>query len=388
MAEGLTFPIIWAALWVAFVGYLIASRHLPNHLAVPVAAVKAAIPAVYFAWIFDGSWTFLDDRTYETQGADMLHLGYNPLNALFDPQGLEQLMVLAGGRHILYGWWNLLGQYLFGNHYFAPVFLNVLLTFVSGFVCVNILKELSFEERYRRWFLVLFLFHWELLAWSSLVNLKDVMIMTLTSTSLYLVVRLSKKFSVLTLIGLGLVLSIFAWIRFYIPSFILVAIAIWALFFWKDVRKFLLLPIAGLAFYFMFPWDSTDLPSLSISGLLSQFAMGFVRFALTPQPWSVEENYSFLYIPSLLHWVLFLPAAFAGVKLWKTSPQAKLLFIYLLTIIALYAVFPGEMGPRHRVQVTFIIAWMQFHFLWLAMHRIARRPAWPDSPGLPTREPL
>jgi hypothetical protein len=32
--------------------------------------------------------------------------------------------------------------------------------------------------------------------------------------------------------------------------------------------------------------------------------------------------------------------------------------------MALYLVSPEIEGPRHRVQIAFILIWMQFNFLW------------------------
>ena len=43
---------------------------------------------------------------------------------------------------------------------------------------------------------------------------------------------------------------------------------------------------------------------------------------------------------------------------------SRLFLIYAALIIVSYAVTEELLGPRHRFQLTFILAWMQFHFLW------------------------
>ena len=53
-------------------------------------------------------------------------------------------------------------------------------TNTSATVFCGILHRLGFSRGYIRGCLVFFLFHWELLVWSSLLNLKDTLVMTLT----------------------------------------------------------------------------------------------------------------------------------------------------------------------------------------------------------------
>lgn len=368
MAEGLTFNLFLAAFMVGILGFWIASRDLSYPVALFVSFVKVAIPFAYFAWFYDGTWTFLDDMGYLSQGIEMLRLGYTPVTALTNPEGLQQLMSMSGGQHILYGWWNLLGQYLFGEHYYSAVFLNVALTFISGFFFVHILRELEFGKQYQHLFLVFFLLQWDVLVWSSFINLKDTLIMTLTIISLLLVVKISKNIRILDLAALALVFFIFLWIRLYIPFLILMTAGLWMLFQWHDKRKYLLLPVAALTLYFLFQRYSSMLVFLQADTLL----FGLFRFPLTPQPWSIENNYSFLLLPSIFHWILFVPMLFAGWILWRRSRLTRLILIYLIVVVFFYAIVPELQGPRQRFQLTFIIAWMQFHFLWIVARGAVR----------------
>lgn len=61
-----------------------------------------------------------------------------------------------------------------------------------------------------------------------------------------------------------------------------------------------------------------------------------------------------------------------AVRTWQFNTKARILLLYLLIVIGFYGIFPELQGPRHRVQVVFIIAWMQFDFLWYLLVRITR----------------
>ncbi len=155
MHEGLSNDRLWATFWIGLICAMILKRELPFAVCLLVSFVKASIPFVYFAWFFDGSWTMFDDIHYRMCGEQMLQDGYNSITALVDPKGLERLFDLSGGIHILYGWWNPLGQYLFGEHYYSAVFLNVGLTAVCGVLLVHILSIIGFDKIYRRSFFII-----------------------------------------------------------------------------------------------------------------------------------------------------------------------------------------------------------------------------------------
>jgi len=91
---------------------------------------------------------------------------------------------------------------------------------------------------------------------------------------------------------------------------------------------------------------------------------GIVHIILTPRPWGISPEYSFLTIAAVLHWLFLLPTVIGGGMLWRQSKEAALLIIYCLVLIVLYGSYAELQGPRHRLQLVFIIAWMQFHFFW------------------------
>jgi len=371
MVAGVSSDLFLAALSVGLIGLWISGRDLSFPVAWFISGIKVIIPFVYFAWFFDGTWIFKDDVSYFVQGSRMLGLGYTPITALLDVEGLRKFMAIAGGPRILYAWWNLLAQFLFGVHYYSAVFLNVLFTFVSGYFFAQLLRAMGFSEQYRRWALVFFLLHWDIIVWSSFVNLKETLVMTLTVISLLLLVKMSQKFQLLPLVGLSLLIIVFAWVRFYVPFLLLSATGIWLGLQWRSKRKFIFILITFVVFFVMFPWGAKELEFLRPTG----FPFGIVRFFVTPQPWSIEKASSFLLLPSIFHWFLVAPVVFSGWLLWRRHEFARLPLVYLMVVVTFYAMVPLIQGPRHRVQVTFILAWLQFHFLWMMIKGALRTSA-------------
>src|SRR5438046_1080340 len=79
---------------------------------------------------------------------------FDPLTCFFSPEGRLALFNVSGRVHIIYPWWNLVAIWLFGEHYYSPVFLNVGLTFLAGYFLHRTLGLVGFEKRYRQAFYV------------------------------------------------------------------------------------------------------------------------------------------------------------------------------------------------------------------------------------------
>jgi hypothetical protein len=380
MAQGLTNDLLLAAFTIWLLGLWVCSRDLPFLVALVVTSIKVAIPVAYFAWFFDGTWILQDDLVYLSRGSEMLQQGYTPLTALIDAQGGYLWLISSK----LYEWWNLLGQWFFGRHYYAPVFLNVLLTFVGGHFLFKLARSCGFSEGYAKGLLLFFLFHWEVLAWSSFINLKDVLTMTLTIMGFYFILKLSKQMTFRSLVALGLIILALLGIRWYIPAFMLITGLIWGVLCLRGRRRQLLLlglSIGSLAIVGLLTVLIGLVPFLYfLSGAAqvvhaSAIIYGPIHLLLTPQPWWISPEYSFLLLPSVLHWLLLLPALFGGWMLWRRSREAALLLIYLVIVLLLYGIIPELQGPRHRFQVAFIIAWVQFHFFWVMVREAVSQAA-------------
>lgn len=387
MGFGLTSSLVGAALASGTVVLLLVWRRFPAPVALPIAVLRVAIPVVYFAWFYDGRWTFLDDVTYVEQGAHLLYAGYDPFTVFFRKDGLILLFSLAQGVHILYGWWNHLAQFLFGPYYYSAIFLNVILSVVVAEILYRFAALAGFSPQYARGLHLFALLHWDILSWVSFINLKDVAVLTLSLTTLYLSVRAldtSRSDRVRSLAGVGGVLFTLLWIRFYMPVLILAALGLWVLLRQAGWRKYAVVGGAALMALLLVPTHL--IPSGWIQLSPAAMVFGLVRFALTPQPWAIEPAYAFLLLPSMLHWLFFLPSLAGGVLLWRRSRATALLLLYLAVVVLFYAVVPELQGPRQRLQVAFALIWMQFHALYIAALRIAPRispPAWSGNPVLP-----
>lgn len=358
---GLNWELVLAAVFAGVVGYLVLRRLLSPGAALSVTLVKVAVPFVYFGWIYDGTWSFLDDFQYLEEGRRLLAAEYDPIGALMDPSAIGMLFSMAGGRHILYGWWNLLGQYLFGEYYFAPVFLNVALLFGAAWLFARLLREAGYRRTYIQWAVVFFVLHWELLAWSSFINLKDIVVLFLTLLALLGVLRLRAGDRKLRWIGLlAAVGFLFFWVRFYVPLLIGGTVIGWTILRRRGRGGFRLAAVAVSAGVVLLWLIDLPLDRIEPQNLL----YGFYHYLLTPLPWKVADHYSFLAVTASLHLIMFVPAVIGAAMLWQESDEGRLVILYLLGVSAGYAIVPALVGPRQRVQVTFVVLWAQFHALY------------------------
>ena len=257
MAEGFTHDLAFESALVALLAFLVVWRDLPGPVALALVMLRVGISTVYFTEYFDGSWCALDDVTYFNESASMLDHGWTPLSLILTPEGHDTLGGVAGGHHFLYYWQNLTAMYFFGEHYYAPVLVNVLLTFVSGFLLCRTTQLLGFSRLYRIGLELMYLLHWDVITWTSFVNLKETGVQMLTVAGFYCVVRFIHRRDWMSVAGFVLVLQLFYWIRFYLPMLILIATVLWALWQWQDQRKFLLIPWWPL---WSSPWKACATP--------------------------------------------------------------------------------------------------------------------------------
>jgi hypothetical protein len=384
--EGFTTDLVLAAFCAWGVATLVAARDMPMSLGAILATIRVGIPLVYFALYYDTTWNVGDDLVYCNHGSELIAGGYNPLTVLIDSQGWDYLLTLARGHHVMYDWWNLAAMSLFGEHYYAPVFANVALSFVGSSLLARTARQLGFAPGYCLGLQIFWLLHWDLIAWSSLLNVKDVLVQTLTIALFNFLASYIIERRASSLAGLLVVAQFFWWIRFYVPVIVLTAVMIWMLTQWNDARRYLFIPLGALAYYYALPLIAGAADYWRFDTL----AYGMLRFTLTPIPWQVHEEYAYLEIPTVLHWICFVPAVLGTLYLWRESPHVRLFLIYLACLIALYAVTEDLLGPRQRFQVSFLFAWAQFHFMWRTKpdRAIAGVPARTVQTGSPRWSPL
>jgi len=239
----------------------------------------------------------------------------------------------------------------------------VLSTFAGGFLLNRITQLLGFSRNYRIGLELFYLLHWDVITWASFINLKECLVQILTIAGMYCIVRFCQVRDWWSVAGFILVVQLFYWIRFYLPVLILFSTVIWALWQWRDPRKFLLVPIACAAVFVGLQGvgDATNFIELR------QFAYGFSVVLLAPLPWvQFDDVFWFIGIAAAFHLLFILPAGYGAWQLWKTNRMARLFIIYAGVLLCFYGVveFDGFRGPRQRSQLSFIFAWIQFHFLW------------------------
>ncbi|HTU23866.1 MAG TPA: hypothetical protein VMF30_00625 [Pirellulales bacterium] len=384
MVEGFSNDLVFQSCVMALLATLIAWQNMPLILAAPAALLRVGFCLWYFGAVFDGTWTLIDDLNYFNDSASILRDGFDPLSVLFTIDGAELLSNAAGGRHFLYQWYNLVAMYLFGEHYYAAVLMNVLATFGIGFFLSRTLKLLGFSRNYRIGLELFYLFHWDVITWSSFINLKEIVVQLLTVASLYSIVRFLKCRDWISVVGFLATVQLFYWVRFYLPVLILFAVLVWGLWQWRDQRKFLLVPVALGAVYVALHTAGEAVSFLEPT----HFIHGLSLVLLSPLPWvQFEDVFWFIAIPAAIHLLFFLPALYGAWQLWKTSSVARLFLFYLAILLCFYGAveFDGFRGPRQRSQMAFIFAWMQFQFLCSMRPAPAAKAATTarPTPGLP-----
>lgn len=363
---GIAPELLGAALWIFALGALIAALDLPLRVALPIALAKVAIPTAYFAANLSGSFHVLDDLYYYNTALGMIQRGYDLFTLARDPVAFQLYMPAMTGSHVGYHLWNLGSLSIFGPYYFSPVLMNVGATFAAGWFFIRVLRLMDFPEFYCKCALAFFLLHWDVIAWSSFLNMKDVLVMTLTLALLHQVLLAARRPSVLRLGGVALAVAPLLFLRFYAPALVLAA----ALLYLAASRRPRLAIVAavGLAvgLYLRVPgiataWNYVD--PLAVAGL--------PRFLMTPLPWNLTPGYEFLLLPSALHLLLLFPALAVAPRVWNEYPRARLLLLYLAVAVAAYAIVPSLQGVRQRFQVGFVLAWLQFHALWTLLRHAA-----------------
>lgn len=352
---------------VAFLAvFFLVRPALGNSAALIVSFVKVALPLGYFVTAFQPQWTFLDDLYYVHQGEVLLSRGYHPFLSLFDKGMWATLVGMASGLHILYGWWNFLAQWLFGTYYWSPIFLNVIASAVAARGLFIFLGHGGWA-RESAWAATLFFaLHWEVLAWCSVSNLKDILVMTLMMYQMVAMEGLARarrrRFAGIAQLAFCVVMLGF--VRFYLPVILFAAFFAW-LFVTRAVAvsrmklAVMVLLVAGAALSVL---------SMRLQGTAEEVAplsafTGILRVIVTPQPWSIDEAFGFMTLPSVMHWLLLPVLPFGAYALWRDKGIGRLVLIIVATLVFFYAIVPDLQGPRSRVQMLPLIAVLQYRGL-------------------------
>ncbi len=373
MSAGLSPELLFAAFCIFSFGMAISLRLVSVPSALAITCIKVGLPLFYFAYCFDVDWALIDGLHYFSSGQELRAAGYSPID-MFDPEAVIASMVIAGGHHVLYDWYNVIAQWLFGEIYASAVFLNVALTFWAAFILNRIALKFDFSQAYANGLFIFFLLHWELLSWTTVANLKDTLVLFLTVLTFYLGINYSLLRRKRDIFLICLLLFLFYWIRFYVPLLMIAALTAYAVPMMKGRRRLIVLVtviVAATAF----------VAAIGLNGLVDdagQLALGPVillgtfKVIMVPRPWGIDPDYSFLTIAAVLHWIFVVPAVLGLISLWRGRPGLRCMIIYFVIILLFYGAFEELQGARQRIQVLFIYAWAQFHFMWQMLHSLRR----------------
>jgi hypothetical protein len=349
--------IFTATLWVAF----LVTRS--SVFSLSAALIKAGIFLVYFGVLFDGTFTFLDDWVYVNGGVEVVAEGIGLSNL---DENWDFVLMTGGGKHFIYYLYNAYAFRFFGVGYYAPVALNIVLTIlISWFGAIVGAREFGFTGQWKKLFFMFLLFHPDILAWSNVMNGKDTLVLLLhvlllLSASMFF---RGRKLAALAIAAPVVILLFF--LRFYVPAIFATVLVVHQLLAVRR-RHDLYWLLGGASILFVAIYSTVaQLSNFALLGFQENLVnpvFGFVRMALTPIPFNTEVTYGFLDIPALLHWMLMPMVVYGVVLLMRREkhPFTRFFLIYLVAFMGFYSIYGELQGPRHRVQLDFALAALQF----------------------------
>jgi hypothetical protein len=353
---GFSNEIVIASVSVLLFGSLITCRSLSLFPSLLIATLKVSIPLFFFSWLDEKQYQYLDDVKYVAKALSLRDGGYTAWNTLIGTAP-SSLRLAIQGDHVLYYWWNLLAFHLFGTHYWSAIFLNVGLTFVAALAGGKVWMSLGLTKHHTKYIVAFLLLHWDVLMWSSLINLKDTIVATITLIAFWNGIEVLERRRGFHLLSLFICLLLLSKIRHYVPP---IFVGCMALTFGIKTRGWL--PLFGAALSFLGvivlrPWESNELGSFNFSNL----PFKCIRFVLMPYFWQIESSLDFMEVPQFFHWVAFPLAVFGAWRLIREYPASHFLFIYFSAMVLFYASVPMLQGPRQRFQLVGIFALCQFY---------------------------
>ncbi len=354
----LSMEIIFPTIVLICISIHISTKYLTLGQAFFSCIIKYGLFLVYYSNVLGVSWTHLDDITYLTDAYYLMTKV--PLSELiFTSDGYLQMMSISGGKHFLYLLWNIIALKVIGVGYYAPVSLNIFVSFLSGLVLYKILIIFK-SVNYSRLASLFFILHVDILTWTTIVNVKSSLVILMTLLMFLNLFQFMTRKRVSNILFLVLSAFVLLWLRFYIPVLFFISLFVYFTFVFRNVY-FLIFSIVILLCVLGQVESLIRLDLIDPSSLI----MGFVRFSLTPLPWSIIDSYSYLKISSIANMVLIIPAVIGAYCLSKNSPIVCIMVVYLLVCWVFYSIVPELQGPRHRAQFVPFISLAQFHFIYL-----------------------
>lgn len=384
------FPLTDLALPTFFIlvsGLVIAYAFTRNvAVSFATATLKAGLFVLYFGWLFDGSYTFDDDMRYLNIGEQLADNGIGLLSII---SHYRYIVSTVTGSNIAYYVYNATAVMLFGHGYYAPVAINIVLTFLAaGLLMKTARGGLGMSRRVGIGLFVLVALSPDILAWSTIPNFKDTLVATATAAGVYAVALADQRRivrAVVVALAAAFVLSL---TRLYVPLMLAAAFGITLLLSHRGRRNpwLWLLAAAALLVVVRHMGHGSLMGAVhSLRANMVNPVVGVIRFLLTPIPFHTAPGYGFMDLPQMVYWAL-LPFMFYGMfRVWRRGTMtARFMVIYFILMIVLYGSFSTLQGARHRVQIDGLVVIFQYYGL-LALFRRRfqlRRPHLPSPPPL------
>lgn len=327
------------------------------------ALIKAGVFLTYYGIFFDGTFTFSDDWGYFDGGLSLLDSGVGLLNLT---ENWELVLATGGGDHFLYYLYNTYAFRLFGVGYYSPVALNIILTVLVAWIGSVIgEREFGFSGQWKKIFFVYLIFHPDIFAWSNVMNGKDTLVLLMHVLLLFSVSsHFIGRSGLAVVIAVPVVFALF-FLRFYVPVIFLSALLV--VYLPNMARPLVLIKWTVASFFVFYVLESMvgHLIPQAFSVLQEHPinpVIGFIHMSLTPIPFNTDASYAFLNFPSLLHWLMIPLVVYGAIVLVNGEKKSFRTFfiLYLLVFMGLYSINSELTGPRHRMQLDFAWAVLQF----------------------------
>jgi hypothetical protein len=378
--------LAWPAIFILVTGFAISYAFTRRIiLSYWITALKAGLFLLYFGWFFNGTYTFLDDWRYLHIGEQLAANGIGLMGII---RHYEYIVSTVTGQNIAYYVYNASAVELFGAGYYAPVTLNIMLTFIEAGLLMKAARSgLGMGRRAATALFAFVALSPDILAWSTVPNFKDTLVATGTAAAVCAVALVDKHRvgrAALLAIAAAFVLVV---TRLYVPLMLGVAFGI-TLFMSPHGRRdpwLWLLAVAALFFVVRYMGHGSLVDSLRLlRSRMDNPVVGVVRFMVTPIPFHTAPGYGFMNLPQMVYWVL-MPLMFYGIRsVWrKATVSARFIVIYFILMLLLYGSFTTLQGARHRVQIDGLVVIFQFHgILALFRQRFRRRLRYrPEAPS-------
>jgi hypothetical protein len=368
--------LIWPAIFILVAGFTISyafTRRIV--LSYWVTALKAGLFLLYFGWLFNGTYTFLDDWRYLDIGQQLAANSVGLMNII---SHYKYIVSTVAGANVAYYVYNATAVRLFGPGYYAPVALNIVLTFLEAGLLMKVARDgLGMGRRAAIGLFAFLALSPDILAWSTIPNFKDTLVATGTAAAVCAVAMVDRHRigrATLLAVAAAFVLVI---TRLYVPLMLGVAFGI-TLFMSPHGRRnpwLWLLAAAALFFVLRYMGHGNLVDALhALRSRMDNPVVGVVRFLVTPIPFHTAPGYGFMNLPQMIYWVL-LPFMFHGIRcVWrKTTVSSRFIVIYFILMLLLYGSFTTLQGARHRVQIDGLVVIFQFYGLMAAFRQRFRR---------------